>query len=115
MGEILARVIERRHPDISTTARPIGARGGRVYLDFLQNGHGRTIAGPYSARPLPGATASAPLWWKDVGSKLDPRRYTIKTLPARMKRAGKDPLLPVLTLRPDLGAALARLTRIMAT
>jgi len=109
-GEILARTVERRVPQISTTARMVGARGGKVYIDFLQNGHGKTIAGIYSARPVPGATCSAPLHWKDVSSRLDPGRYTIKTLPARMKRLGEDPVLPVLSLRADLERALARLT-----
>ena len=109
-GEILARTAERRVPDIATTERMVGARGGKVYIDFLQNGHGKTIAGIYSARPVPGATCSAPLHWKDIGARLDPKRYTIKSLPARMKRLGEDPVLPVLRLRPDLERALARLT-----
>lgn len=109
-GEILARTVERRVPEISTTARMLGARGGKVYIDFLQNGHGKTIAGIYSARPVPGATCSAPLHWKDISARLDPARYTIKTLPARMKRLGEDPVLPVLSLQPDLERALARLT-----
>jgi bifunctional non-homologous end joining protein LigD len=110
LGEILARVIEQDHGKIATTARAIGARGGKVYLDYLQNGHGKTIAGPFSARPVPGATCSAPLKWSEVNAKLDPKNYTIKTLPARMKRIEDDPLAPVLTEKPDLQSALARLT-----
>ncbi len=110
LGEILAKAVEQELPKISTTARMIGARGGKVYLDYLQNGHGKTIAGPFSARPVPGATCSAPLKWSEVDGKLDPKRYTLKTLPARMKRLGEDPLAPVLTLKPDLHGALARLT-----
>ena len=90
--------------------RSVGARGGRVYIDFLQNGHGQTIAAPFSARPVPGATASAPLKWSEVNAKLDVGKFTIKTLPARMKRWKEDPLAPVLTLRPDLSQALSRLT-----
>ncbi len=110
LGEILAKAVEQQLPEIATTARMIGARGGKVYLDYLQNGHGKTIAAPFSARPVPGATCSAPLLWHEVGAKLDPKRYTLKTLPARMKRLGEDPLAPVLTLKPDLHEALARLT-----
>ena len=48
-------------PDISTIARPIAARGGKVYIDFGQNGYGVTIAAPFAVRPLPGATVSCPL------------------------------------------------------
>ena len=110
LGEILARVIEQDHGKIATTARMLEARGGKVYLDYLQNGHGKTIAGPFSARPVPGATCSAPLKWSEVNAKLDPKDYTIKTLPARMKRMKEDPLREVLTLKPDLHQALARLT-----
>ena len=51
LGEILARVVEKELPEIATTARMLGARGGKVYVDYLQNGHGKTIAGPFSARP----------------------------------------------------------------
>ncbi|HEY1434185.1 MAG TPA: DNA ligase D, partial [Thermoanaerobaculia bacterium] len=66
LGEIVARVIEQDHGKIATTARMLEARGGKVYLDYLQNGHGKTIAGPFSARPVPGATCSAPLRWREV-------------------------------------------------
>jgi bifunctional non-homologous end joining protein LigD len=115
LGEILARAIEQRHGDIATTARMVGSRGGKVYVDYLQNGHGKTIAGPFSARPVPGATCSAPLKWSEVGPKLDVRAFTLETLPARMKKMKDDPLAPVLTLKPDLQSALAKLTEKLRT
>jgi bifunctional non-homologous end joining protein LigD len=111
LGEILAKAVEQDVSDVATTARMIGSRGGKVYIDYLQNGHGKTIAGAFSARPVPGATCSAPLKWTEVNARLDPKKFTIKTLPARMKRLKDDPLAPVLTLKPDLHRALARLTR----
>jgi bifunctional non-homologous end joining protein LigD len=110
LAEILAKVVERQLPKISTTVRSVGARGGRVYIDFLQNVHGQTIAGPFSARPVKGATASAPLKWSEVNAKLEVGKFTIKTLPARMRRWKEDPLSPVLTLKPDLARTLSRLT-----
>lgn len=115
LGEILARAIEKAHGEIATTARMVGARGGRVYVDYLQNGHGKTIAGPFSARPVPGATCSAPLKWSEVNARLDPKDYTIKTLPARMKRLKVDPLAPVLTEKPDIHGALERLMERLRT
>ncbi len=72
LGEILARVVEKELPDITTTARMLENRGGKVYVDYLQNGHGKTIAGAFSARPVPGATCSAPLAWSEVGSEARP-------------------------------------------
>jgi bifunctional non-homologous end joining protein LigD len=111
LGELLARVLERELPDLATTARAVPARGGRVYLDYLQNGRGKTIAAPFAVRPRPGAPVSMPLRWSEVGPRLDPARFTIRNALARMKALGADPLLPVLSERPDLGAALERLRR----
>jgi bifunctional non-homologous end joining protein LigD len=64
---------------------------------------------PFSLRPVPGAPASAPLKWSEVNGKLDPKKYTLKTLPLRMDKLGTDPLREVLTLRSDLSTALERL------
>jgi bifunctional non-homologous end joining protein LigD len=110
LGELLARAVERDHPDIATTVRAVGARGGRVYLDYLQNGAGKTIAAPYAVRPRPGATVSTPLRWSEVDGRLDPARFTIRTVPARARRLRSDPLLPVLGEKPELLPALERLT-----
>src|SRR5262249_56342189 len=59
-ARLLAVLGVEAEPAISTIARPIHARGGKVYIDFGQNGHGQTIVGPFSLRPLPGAPASCP-------------------------------------------------------
>jgi bifunctional non-homologous end joining protein LigD len=109
LGELLARAIEADHGDLSSTARAIPARGGRVYLDYLQNGYGKTIAAPYTVRPRPGAPVSTPLRWSEVNAKLDPSRFTIRNVPARAEKLAADPLLPVLEEKPDLVRALERL------
>ncbi len=95
-------------PEISTVARPLRARGGKVYIDFGQNGHGQTIVAPYSLRPLPGAPASCPLEWREVTPRLDPARFTLETLPARFDTMA-DPLAPVLGDGIDMAAALERI------
>ena len=56
---------------------------------------------------------SAPLLWKELGPKLDPKSYTIASLPKRMKKLGEDPLAAVLKLTPDVPAALARLGNLL--
>lgn len=109
LGELLARVLEAEVTGIATTARSLAARGGRVYIDFLQNGHGKLIAAPYSARPVPGALVSAPLRWSEVTSRLDPSRFTIETVPARLEKTKEDPLAGILEDVPDLARALDRL------
>jgi bifunctional non-homologous end joining protein LigD len=109
LGELLARVLEAELPRITTTARAIPARRGRVYLDYLQNGFGKTIVAPYAVRPRPGAPVSTPLRWSEVNDRLDPSRFTIRNALSRAERLGADPLAPVLTVSPDLVGALERL------
>jgi bifunctional non-homologous end joining protein LigD len=109
LAELLARAVEAEHGEVATTARAIGARGGKVYLDYLQNGMGKTIAAPYTVRPRPGAPVSTPLRWSEVNGALDPKVFTIRNAVERAERLGDDPLRPVLEARPDLMAALARL------
>jgi bifunctional non-homologous end joining protein LigD len=109
LAMLIAQVVSDEHPDIATTARVIGARKGRVYVDALQNGHGRTIVAPFSVRPQPGAPVSTPLRWSEVSAKLDPRKHTIKTLPARIEKLGEDPFAGVLRGTPNLVGALERL------
>jgi len=109
LGGILAQVVVGRHPKIATVTRQISARGGKVYVDYLQNRRGQLLAAPWCVRPLPGATVSTPLRWKEVAPGLDMRRFTLETVPKRLRRAAADPLLPVLTERADVARALARL------
>ena len=109
LGGLLARVIANELPDIATVTRQVGKRGGRVYLDYVQNGHGRLLVAPFSIRPLPGAPVSMPLKWSEVTPKLDIKKFTIKSAPTRMKKLAEDPLVPVLELTPDLVHALEQL------
>ena len=107
-ARLLAVLGVEAEPDISTIARPIHARGGKVYIDFGQNGHGQTIVAPFSLRPLPGAPASCPLLWSEVTARLDPSRYTMVTLANRFEKMA-DPLTPVLTGALDMAAAIGRI------
>lgn len=109
LGGLLARVIAARLPEISTVTRQVQKRGGKVYLDYVQNGHGRLLVAPFSVRPLPGAPVSTPLTWSEVTPSLDIRAHTIKNVPDRMRQLGTDPLVAVLDQTPDLVDALARL------
>ena len=107
-ARLLAVLGVEAEPDISTVARPLRARGGKVYIDFGQNGHGQTIVAPFSLRPLPGAPASCPLLWSEVTARLDPARFTMASVPKRFD-AMADPLRPVLSGGIDMAAALARM------
>ncbi len=109
LGGLLARAIVTDLPKITTVVRQINKREGKVYVDYMQNGQGQLLASPFTVRPVKGALVSAPLLWKEVTPKLDMRDYSIRTVPARMKKLKADPVLPVLDLKPDLPAALEAL------
>ena len=109
LGGLLARVIAAELPEIATVTRQVQKRDGKVYLDYVQNGHGRLLVAPFSARPLPGAPVSMPLAWSEVTPKLDIRKFTIVNAPARMKKLKDDPLRAVLEEQPDLVSALEKL------
>jgi bifunctional non-homologous end joining protein LigD len=110
LAEVLARVVCAELPEIATVARPLAARGGRVYVDYLQNGRGKLIAAPFSVRPRPGAPVSTPLTWAQVTGRLDPSRLTIRTALASIRRRG-DPMRGLLRERVAVGELLAALGR----
>lgn len=109
LGQLLGRVVVAERPDIATLTRNPDRREGKVYVDFVQNGHGRLLVAPFTVRPKPGAPVSAPLKWSEVTKRLTILDHTIVSLPKRMKRLGEDPMRPVMELEPDLLGALARL------
>jgi bifunctional non-homologous end joining protein LigD len=63
-------------------------REHKIYVDFLQNREGQTIAAPYCVRPVPKAPVSTPLEWKELTDKLDPKDFTIKTILPRLTKKG---------------------------
>jgi bifunctional non-homologous end joining protein LigD len=109
LGELLARSLVGRLPQIATITRQVSKRDGRVYVDYLQNGSGKLLVSPFCVRPLPGAPVSTPLHWREVNRRLDLRRHTMKTVPQRMRKLKTDPLAEVIELVPDLAEALGRL------
>jgi bifunctional non-homologous end joining protein LigD len=87
--QIVATVVASRHPKIATVERTVRARPrGTVYVDYLQNILGKTLATAYSARASAFAGVSAPLTWKEVDDGLDPKDFTIVTAPARFRETG---------------------------
>lgn len=71
-----------------TVERSLSKRRGRLYLDCMQNGYGKTIVAPYAPRAIDGAPVSAPLKWSEVTKKLDPKKYSIRTMPDRVAKVG---------------------------
>ncbi len=112
-SELVARLVVEGVPEAATLERELAARAGRVYIDYLQLGEGKTIAAPFAVRPQPGAPASAPLQWHELKTNLNPARFNIKTMPARMKRLGNDPFLGVLEDRQEIEPALTKVESLL--
>jgi len=113
LGELLARLVVDRHPDIATVARSVRARNKKVYVDYLQNGHGQLIAAPFCVRAEAAANVSMPLKWREVNAGLRNARYHIGNAVRRMQRLRLDPGRGVLTDEPDLERGLARLAEML--
>lgn len=87
-AEILATVTHKRLPSTTSIERSVSRRKDKVYIDFLQNSKGQTIAAPYSVRPRAFATVSTPLSWKEVNHQLSPEKFTIKNTLQRLEKIG---------------------------
>ena len=107
-AHIVASLVQEQLPDITTLERSLSKRGPRIYVDYLQNSIGQTLASVYSLRPVPGATVSAPLEWKEVNHQLTPSQFTIENILQRIKKRG-DLFLPVLEESTSLEKALKEL------
>jgi bifunctional non-homologous end joining protein LigD len=86
--QIVATIVARKHPKQATVERSVRARGRKVYVDYLQNIRGKTLATAYSARASVYAGVSTPLTWKEVHNGVDREAFTILTVPDRVAQIG---------------------------
>lgn len=101
--------VTEAYPEGVTLERRVDKRGARVYLDYLQNVRGKTLASVYSVRPLPGAPVSTPLLWEEIeAGNIAPEHFNIKNLAGRLSLYG-DLFAPVLTDRQRLDTLLGNL------
>ena len=103
---MLSQGVQAALPEIITLERKIANREGKLYLDYLQNVRGKTLAAVYGVRPQPGATVSTPLCWAEVMSmQVRASDFTIFTVPERLRQLG-DLYAPVLTNHQSLDHVL---------
>ena len=89
LAQLVATRVAERLPRTATIERSVRARpAGAVYVDYLQNIRGKTVAAAWCVRARRGATVSTPLDWTELGDDLDPRDFTIETVPPRAAREG---------------------------
>jgi bifunctional non-homologous end joining protein LigD len=105
--QIVATVVAQKHPKQATVERMVKNRGKHVYVDYLQNIPGKTLATAYSARASEYAGVSTPLTWREVDQGVDREAFTIRSAPERLKRVGDL----WAGLRKSKGVDLARATR----
>jgi bifunctional non-homologous end joining protein LigD len=96
--QLVATLVAEKHPKVATVERSVRARGARIYVDYLQNIEGKTLASAYSARASEYAGVSTPLTWKEVDRGIRREDFTIVTVPARLRKVG-DLWAPLRTAR----------------
>jgi bifunctional non-homologous end joining protein LigD len=89
VAQVIATKVADAHPKETTIERFVKARGAAtVYVDYLQNIQGKTVAGPYCVRAMPGAPVSTPLKWSELTDDLDPRDFHLVIAPSRFEKIG---------------------------
>jgi bifunctional non-homologous end joining protein LigD len=89
LAELVATTVAERHKKEATVTRAVKARAATsVYVDYLQNIRGKTVAGVYSVRANKGATVSMPLEWREVREGLSPAQFTVDNAEARIAKVG---------------------------
>jgi DNA ligase D len=108
-AKIIATLVQEQLPAFTTMERSLSKRKkNQIYIDYLQNSRGQTLASAYSARPKPGATVSAPLEWKEVRPGLQPSAFTMKNMKKRVEKKG-DLFAGVMGKGIDIPALLKKL------
>lgn len=89
LAELVATSVANAAPKIATVVRSVRSRPrGTVYVDYLQNIRGKSVAGVYAVRAVPRATVSTPLAWDEVDESLAPRAFTMDTVLDRLASKG---------------------------
>jgi bifunctional non-homologous end joining protein LigD len=89
VAQMIATKVVDAHPKEATIERSVKARGAAtVYMDYLQNIQGKTVAGPYCVRAKPGAPVSTPLKWSELTDDLDPREFHLGNAAERFEKLG---------------------------
>lgn len=106
--KLICYFIKERTKALTSMERAVKDRKGKIYLDYLQNRRGQTLAAPYCVRPKKGAPVSAPLEWKELKTGLKITDFNLKNMPERLEEKG-DIFKGFLSEKIDIEKALSRL------
>ena len=108
-AERVATFVAEENPGVATVERSLKKRkGGQIYVDHMQNARGKSVVAPYSVRPRPGASVSAPVTWEEVRRrKITPQSFTVENMMRRLGQRG-DLFKAVLARRQSLRAAFEK-------
>ena len=88
-GHILMQMVQQELPDITTLERVLQKRDkNKIYLDYLQNRRGQTLASVYSVRPKKGAPVSMAIEWSELKLGLKPTDFNIENALDRLQKNG---------------------------
>ncbi len=110
-GRVIAKLVHEEIPEFTSIERKTKDRGGKMYIDFLQNRPQATVSGPYSLRPKPGAPVSMPLHWEEVKKGLKITDFNIFNAVARVKDVG-DIFKPVIGKGINLDKTLKKISSV---
>lgn len=85
----IAEMVIKLKPDLATIKWRKEEREGKVYIDYRQNGRGKTLPVPYSLRPTKAATVSAPLEWEELYQNITPENFTLDNIFKRINKKGE--------------------------
>ncbi len=110
-AHLLMQKVQQKLPDLTTLERSLKKRAeNKIYLDYLQNRTGQTLASVYSIRPKPLAPVSMPISWEELKFGLMPSDFNIHNALERIKKNG-DLFKPVLGKGIDMLKALEKLSK----
>ncbi|MGE0869655.1 MAG: DNA ligase D [Kofleriaceae bacterium] len=91
VARALADAMVARAPDRYTTTVPKAGREDKILVDYLRNHRTNTSVAAYSTRARPGAPVSTPIRWDELRAGVQPKQFTIRSIPRRLTRASGDP------------------------
>ena len=87
----IASSMAAESPELYVATAAKSKRNNLIFVDYLRNSHDATTVAPFSTRARPGVAVSTPISWTELGRLKGADDYTLRNVPARLKRLRRDP------------------------